>query len=621
MQLLQGEIQDEIAVKRAQINELQRKEDELELTIKRLKSQHNEKLAINRLPLEVTCLILKRLDYCDLLACEQTCELWNYFVKALNLTRLEIVKELRVRYKVSKIRPRKWFFLDSEQQVPSKAMRMKDLNFVVPENSFLIRLKYLRICDPKLKHSCPHNVNAPLLDDVKFLNRFVNLEMLEISRFRFHEDYTLSLPNLKHLAIHHPGSDLIVNCPKLTSFQTEDRLNNSDKAIQFLFPETITHVYLNSYWAWYEECKNLQHLSINSSNFSNESEKSDWMDCPTHLLNSFPKLTEISLRPDVNCSLNRKSFLELLKAKQQLGRTELKLIFYGILLNDPNQFEARDGRDDGYTSVYDFLSTQLVRNWTSVCENELKWFKVLDYCELMKCVDQQTDRIPADIHEKLCSVEEFEINDKVENEDHLIEFIRGFNKNLRYIKFHTESLPDEHFFERLAESCSSIPHLDLLFRGDHRRVINYDFVLNFKNLIGMKTWSGQLSKQREFIKKLFDKFDTFKLFNIEKGNHWVWIARKDRHSQFEYNIFCCRSELFDDLDDLMKLHDRRYKSGNYDYYGSADSDDSIEFSSTEDILKNFSTYRSDRRRQHSDSDFNFDDVQSPAGVFGEEEDQ
>ena len=619
MPLLHCEMLDKIALKRTQISELQRKEDELESTIKRLKSQHNEKLAINRLPLEVICLVLKRLDYCDLLACEQTCELWNHFVKALGLTRLEIMKELRVNYKVSKIRPRKWFFLDSDQQVPSKAMRMKDLNFVVPENSFLIRLKFLRICDPKLKHSSPHNVDEPLLNEVKFLRRFVNLEMLEISRFRFHEDYTLNLPNLKYLAIHHPGSDLIVNCPKLTSFQTKERLKCGNGEIQFLFPETITHVYLNSYWTGFEECKNLQHLSMMSSHFSNESEKPEYS--PTYLLDSFPKLAEISLRPGNDYTANRKSFLELLKTKQQLGRTDLKLIFYGILLNDANQLEDRDGRDDGYTKVYDMLITQLVRNWTNVCEKELKWFKMLDYCELMKCVDQQTNRIPADIHEKLCGVKQFKINDKVENEDHLMEFIKGFSKTLRIIYFATEFLPDEHFFERLAESCSSCPHLDLWFYGDDKRVINYDFVLNFKNLIGMKTWSGQLSKQREFIKKLFDKFDTFKLFNIEKGNHWVWIARKDRHSQFEYNIFCCRSELFDDLDDLMKLHDRRYKSGNYDYYGSADSDDSIEFSSTEDILKNFSTYRSDRRRQHSDSDFNFDDVQSPAGVFGEEEDQ
>ena len=620
MPLLHCEMLDKIALKRAQISELQRKEDVLESTIKRLKSQHNEKLAINKLPLEVICMILKWLDYCDLLACEQTCELWNHFVKALGRTRLEIVKELRVNYKVPKIRPRKWFFLDSEQQVPSKALRMKDLNFEVPENSFLIRLKHLRICDPRLRHSCPHNVDEPLLNEVKFLNRFVNLEMLEISRFRFHEDYTLNLPNLKYLAIHHPGSDLIVNCPKLTSFQTKERLKCGNGEIQFLFPETITHVYLNSYWTGFEECKNLQHLSMNSSHFSNESEKPEYS--PTYLLNSFPKLAEISLRPGNDYTSNRKSFLELLKTKQKLGRTDLKLIFYGILLNDANQLEEEDGGDSYYTGVYDILITQLVRNWTNLCDKELKWFKVLDYCQLMKCVDQQTDRLPADIHEKLCGIEQFTINDKVENEDHLMEFIKGFSKTLRLINFPTKSLPDEHFFERLAESCSSIPHLDLWFLGDEKRVINYDFVLNFQNLIGMKTSRGRLSRQRDFIKKIFDKFDTFELRNIENGNYWIWIARKDRHSLYEYKYSTSRCQPFDNLDDLMKLHDRRFKSGHYDYYGAIDSDNSIEFSSTEDILKNFSTYRNDsRRRRSSDSKFDFDDVQSPAGVFGEEENQ
>ena len=557
---LQCEILDEMALKWAQISELQKKEDELESTIKLLKSKYNEKLAINRLPLEVICLILKRLDHCDLLACEQTCELWNHFVKALGRTRLEIVKELRVKYKVSKIRPRKWFFLNSEQQVPSKAMLMKDLNFVVPENSFLIRLKQLRICDPTLKHDSDHNVDAPLLDDVKFLNRFVNLEILEISRMLFHEDYTLSLPNLKCLAIHHPGSDLIVNCPKLTSFQTKERLNCRYGSIQFLFPETITHVYLNSYDIGFEVCKNLQHLSLSSSYFSNESETPEYMHSTKQLLNSFPKLTEISLRPGTDYTTNQKSFLELLKAKQQLGRIDLKLIFYGILLNDANQLEEKYGGDSYYNSVYGMLITQLVRNWRSAYEKELKWFKILDYCQLMKCVDQQTDRIPADIHKKLCGVEQFKITDKVENENHLLEFIQGFSKSLRLINFMTDSLPGEHFFERLAESCSSIPHLDLWFYGD-KQDINYDFVLNFKNLIGMKTFEGRLSTQRDFTKKLFDRFDTFERFNIEKGNHWIRIARKNRHSQFEYNKFCSRGQLFDNLDSLMKHHDRWLSSG------------------------------------------------------------
>ena len=493
MPLLNCGILNQIALKRAQASDLQRKEAELESSIKRLKSRYNETLAINRLPLEVICLILKRLDYCDLLACEQACEQWNYFVKALRQTRLEIVKKLRVNYKTTKIQPRKWFFLDSELQVPSKAMRMKDLNFEVPENSFLTRLKYLRICDPKLRHSCPHNVDAPLLDDVKFLNRLVSLEMLEISRMLFHEDCTLSLPNLKYLAIHHPGSDLIVNCPKLTSFQTKERIKASDKAIKFLFPETITHVYLNSYATGFEECKNLQYLSMNSSNFSNKSQEPEYS--TTHLLSSFPKLTEISLRPGTNYKSNRKSFLELLTKKQQLGRKYLKLIFYGIRLNDPNQLEVRNRKNNCYIEVYDNLIVELIRNWTNACEKELKWIEDLDYGELMECVGQQADRIPTDIHEKLCGVEQFNICDKVENEDHLMEFIKGFSKNLRLIYFPTKLLPNEHFFERLAESCASSPHLDLRFYGNEKRVLNYEFILNFKNLIGMNFHSDHLSAQ------------------------------------------------------------------------------------------------------------------------------
>ena len=69
----------------------------------------------------------------------------------------------------------------------------------------------------------------------------------------------------------------------------------------------------------------------------------------------------------------------------------------------------------------------------------------------------------------------------------------------------------------------------------------------------------------------------------------------------------------------MKLHDRRFKSGHYDYNGSIDSDNSLNsFSSTEDILKNFSTCRNDsRRKNRSDTGIEFDGVQSLEGIFDE----
>ena len=255
-------------------------------------------------------------------------------------------------------------------------------------------------------------------------------------------------------------------------------------------------------------------------------------------------------------------------------------------------------KKENYVLPSYFVTRLLIQNWTSLCEKELKWIEVLDYCELMQSVGQQVDKIPADLHEKLSGVVKFLINNKVENEDHLMEFIKKFSKNLRIIDFRTESLPDEVFFERLADSCFSSPHLDLSFRGDKKRVVNYDFVLNFKNLIGMKSLRWQLSKQRNFIKKLFERFDTFELQNIENGNYWIRILRKDRHSPFEYKCSTWPCQLFDKIDDMMKLHDRRFKSGHYDYYGSIDSDNSLNsFSSTEDILKNFSTYRNDSRRK------------------------
>ena len=308
--LLDCQIVKRIALKQIEAGELEKRETELESTIKRLKTKYNRTLSINQLPLEVICLILKKLDYCDLLACEQVCEQWNYSVGALGLRRLEIVKKLRIMHKATKIRPRKLFFVDSKRQVPNKAMNLKDLHFEVPENSFLINLKQLRICDPHLKISCDHNVDAPLLDDVNFVNRLVNLEMLEVSRMRFDDDCTISLPNLKYLSIHYLNSKVIVDCPKLTAFHTKEA---NDERIKFLFPESITHLYLDFYKTGFEDLKNLKYLCIGSLDFTHRGVYSTYK--TIDFLTRFTNLAEISLRPYESHERNLKIFVELLEKR------------------------------------------------------------------------------------------------------------------------------------------------------------------------------------------------------------------------------------------------------------------------------------------------------------------
>lgn len=129
-------------------------------------------------------MILNELPLDDLLACERVCHQWSVYVKELNIRRMIIAKAPPVDYKSRKIRPRKWFFIETNDWLPRKEMVRTDLEIDL-RNSFLLNLKQLRVCEPPIKHTLEELDNRPLLNDVRFINQLINLEVLEVSRFDF----------------------------------------------------------------------------------------------------------------------------------------------------------------------------------------------------------------------------------------------------------------------------------------------------------------------------------------------------------------------------------------------------------------------------------------------------
>lgn len=247
----------------------------------RMRFEYNEELVINRLPLEVMCMILKELNLNGLLACEQVCQKWNFYVRGLNIQRLVIVKQRPTKYKSRKIRPRKWFFIEAENWFTSKEMMRCDMNIEL-ENSFLVHLKQLRVCNPRLKHLFETKEDRPLINSAKFVNQLTNLEAIEVSRFDFdQQDCLIDLPNFKCLAIHRLSSCRI-GCPKLTSFRTKERFNES---VEFLYPRTITHLYADVYSPEFAVFRGLEYISLKSSAFHNEHGDNDAI----QFLAAFPK--------------------------------------------------------------------------------------------------------------------------------------------------------------------------------------------------------------------------------------------------------------------------------------------------------------------------------------------
>ena len=73
--------------------------DKLNVSLKGLKQKvrHNDTVPINRLPVELFCMLLERCDRRGLFAYESVCEKWAYFVKMFVHQNLVIARQNKVQ--------------------------------------------------------------------------------------------------------------------------------------------------------------------------------------------------------------------------------------------------------------------------------------------------------------------------------------------------------------------------------------------------------------------------------------------------------------------------------------------------------------------------------------------
>ena len=147
-------------MKRAKNEELKNSKAKIKDEIRWLKTEPYDLSEINRLPIELLCVIFRKLSVEDLLRCEFVCKLWNQIVGCLNLRELVIAKRLKQR-------PRFWAYSGDQCSVNSILIR-SNLNINALESSFLFCIKQLKICN-----SFDHGKNLdapPLLTDSVFVS-------------------------------------------------------------------------------------------------------------------------------------------------------------------------------------------------------------------------------------------------------------------------------------------------------------------------------------------------------------------------------------------------------------------------------------------------------------------
>ena len=524
------------------------------LTIQQEKARHNENVPINRLPAELFCIILEdvveRRDLDQLLAYESVCQQWSYYVKAFVRQKLVISRR-------TKQWPCHWFYLD-ESCPPERVAVRAHLNIRPMENSFLFSLKHLKICDPTTKGSSQKEWK-PLLPNMHLINRMKALEVLELSQlpltshmFDREKKLTISLPNLKHLAIYHVlYQNLLLDCPQLVSYKTKEIFGEYNR-LEFSSPASISHLYLEKFsnLSNFMQLVGLQYLSL--TGFENDDYRKKYY--PSQIFSTFPNLKHISFRPNLLCKKNpcncldsRDDFLKLLKMKQALRRDEVMLTFCGIHVESEYQLQYENELKIPFCDV---LVQLYMQNYSTLYDAELRWTKRLDYIGT-------PFEIPADFYEKFKHVRELQVKRQGPDEDQLISFIETFER-LELLVIRKEAQLRESFYKKLARSCSSFAYLGIWIETLPYRQTSFDFLFEFQQLVRLTIRDCRICEQ--IIRRLFDHFEAFE-FNFWTDKEEIRITRSGKDAPFELRHGSYYSKTIYDLDELLEDIDSDCKSG------------------------------------------------------------
>ena len=509
------------------------------------KAEHNETVPINRLPVELFCMLLEYLDRSQLFEYESVCKKWTYFVAAFVRQKLVISRE-------NKVRPRHWFYLD-ERCLPTAVMVRADLNVEPVENSFWFDLRQLKICNSSAKH-CSFKAQKPLLNDLLLINRLTSLEVLEVSQL---PDGTISLPKLRYLAIHNTYSNykpIFIDCPKLLSFKTKMTFYGSLN-FEFSHPKSITHLYLDLYadQDTLPKFTSLRYLSMRGFDHDYGTKE----DYARSIFINFPKLKKISLRPGRLGAGNPhfRLFIGLLEEKQALGREDVALLFCGVTIESGIEFDCL--YPVPYNKHHRLLPKFYLENYSRLRMMELRWIQVIHYAEL---------DFPEDFHEKFRYVREIRVNSQVADEDRLIEFIGEF-KRLESLGIKKVAQLGATFYKKLA-SCSSIPYL-AIWMESQIGLRHFDFLLDFEHLVCFTILKEDIRDQIVWI--LFDHFEIFEInYYVEEKEDNIKIRRPRIDADFEFSVCPGHLETFDHLHRLLNLIESECRTSEFDDSHSCD---------------------------------------------------
>ena len=355
--------------------------------------------------------------------------------------------------------------------------------------SILSSLKRLR-----LRELTPNEENTTAF--VKMLSSFGQLEELDIISFSVHSEsspypgmeFELKLPVLT--SIHFESvSDiktLTLDAPRLREVRLMECWNLS---LVIVHGESIRHLTEDTKCTAVKNLKNLLYLYTN---------------CPTvdaTFLSDLNQLKEIHLYRSNDVSV-------LFEQKQQLGRTDLKIYLFGLLLNGPDD-PAIDSLSRPPFNEPIFI--QLAKH-SSRLAKEIPFYDSLHYSSIERVAPQAA----IDLVSRFSTLYRFFVDQSIEDIESFLNILK--NSHIDMLEFKCDQ-PQE-LFDRLPEY--SVPQLLAI----HSELPDLKFLFRLKHLMLLQL--PDCSIDAELIRKLFEELPFLTCFRFKCNNQRVIIRNPEK---------------------------------------------------------------------------------------------
>lgn len=419
----------------------------------------------------------------------------------------------------------RWFY--TYDLITSHLLKTIDYSNVQINYQMFSHLKQLLIISTDYANFEKYNLTK-LFQQINRLNEIEHLELIGIKmeRSNFVE---LNLPNLTTLNLERIEIGRItLNTPKLENLKIELSRSLENK-VKFNHPESIRLLMIDFFEQVIVSFVNLEYLYVAEKLLLEEIHKIERVANQNNLfLNQFPILKELQFY------MEKQTYLYLVAQKELLKKDKLQIYFCGVDLID-NDLDSLPRTD---WSPYLNLSNDVIEFYKYHFDRTatvLPFVRRLIYDNLGYHINE----MPDGLMNKFVNLSYFEVNDRIEDVDLFVRFLKCFN-NLKTLHFENSKL-NQSFFNLLPRIHPILNKLEIHTEEE----LDYSFILTFENLNHIYIDENM---DLDFVYMIFEKFGDLKFFfNYEDAG----IELNVEADRFEFNVGQGKIITFKSIDKLF----------------------------------------------------------------------